>query len=194
MLGIFEDITERRRAEEALKESDKRYRTLFEDSIDGVYSVLRDGKITDANASFCQLFGYTRAEMIGKDIRDLYFDPADRPRFQEEIEKNGFVKDYEVKFRKRDGVGIDCLLTSSLHFREDGSIIEYRGIVRDLTMRKGLQKQLLQSQKLEAIGTLAGGVSHDFNNILQVALGYSDLILGYEDLPAALPGRSAEDK
>jgi two-component system CheB/CheR fusion protein len=85
------DITERKniqkKAEQALKESEKRYRTLFEESKDGVYSVLRDGEITDANPSFRELFGYTREEMIGKDIRELYYDPTDRLKFQEEIEK-----------------------------------------------------------------------------------------------------------
>ena len=164
----------------------KQYRTLFEESIDGVYSVLRDGTITDANPSFCELFGYTREEMIGKDIRELYLDPADRPRFQKEIEKKGFVKDYEVKFRKRDGTEVDCLLTSSVHFGKDGSIAGYRGIVRDLTARKALQRQLLQAQKMEAVGTLAGGIAHDFNNILQVVLGYSELVLADEDLPDRL--------
>ena len=171
------EIATRKRAQEALKESEQQYRTLFEESIDGVYSVLRDGTITDANTAFCELFGYTTEEMIGKDIRELYFDPADRPRFQKEIEKKGFVKDYEVKFRKRDGTEVDCLLSSSVHFGKDGSIAGYRGIVRDLTARKGLQRQLLQAQKMEAIGTLAGGIAHDFNNILQVVLGFSEMIL-----------------
>jgi two-component system, cell cycle sensor histidine kinase and response regulator CckA len=181
--GVNQDITDRKQREEALKESDKQYRTLFEDSIDGVYSVLRDGTITDANPSFCELFGYVREEMIGKDIRELYLDPADRPKFQKEIEKKGFVKDYEVKFRKRDGTEVDCLLSSSVHFEKDGNIAGYRGILRDLTVRKTLHRQLQQAQKMEAVGTLAGGVAHDFNNILQVVLGYSDLLLSEEQLP-----------
>ena len=164
------DITERKnvqkKAEQALKESEQRYRALFEESIDGVYSVLRDGEITDANASFCELFGYTREAMIGKDIRELYFDPADRPRFQKEIEKKGLVKDYEVKLRKRDGTEVDCLITSSVHFGKDGSIAGYRGTIRDVTDQKRLQRQLLQAQKMESVGTLAGGIAHDFNNLL----------------------------
>ncbi len=180
---ITHDITERKRAEEELKESERRYRTLFEESMDGVYSDLRDGTITDANRSVCELFGYSREEMIGKDIRELYLDPADRPKFQKEIEKKGFVKDYEIKFQKRDGTEVDCLISSSLHFEEDESIAGYRGILRDLTARKALQRQLQQAQKMEAVGTLAGGIAHDFNNILQVVLGYSELLLADEDLP-----------
>jgi len=177
VMGSFLDISERKHAQEEIRQSEQRYRTLFEESIDGVYSVLRDGEITDANAAFCKLFGYTREEMIGKDIRDLYVDPADRPKFQKEIEKKGFVKDYEVKFQKRDGTEVDGLLTSSVHFGKDGSITGYRGILRNLTLRKGLQRQLLQAQKMEAIGTLAGGIAHDFNNILQVVCGFSEIIL-----------------
>jgi two-component system, cell cycle sensor histidine kinase and response regulator CckA len=202
ILGTYEDITERKQTEEDLKERDKQYRTLFEESIDGVYSVLRDGEITDANTSCCELFGYTREEMIGKDIRELYFDPADRLRFQEEIEKSRFVKDYEVKWRKKDGTELDCLLTSSVHFGKDGSIAGYRGILRDLTAHNALQKQLLQAQKMEAVGTLAGGIAHDFNNLLQVVLGYSELVLAEEEMPdqfrgdlerVLLAGRSGAD-
>lgn len=179
-------ITERKRAEKALKERDIQYRTLFEESIDGVYSVLKDGAITDANLSFCELFGYTKEEMIGKNIGELYLDPADRPRFQKEIDKEGFVKDYEMTLRKRDGIETDCLISSSVHFGKDGGIAGYRGIVRDLTAHKALQKQLQQAQKMEAVGTLAGGIAHDFNNLLQVVLGYSELVLADENLPEGL--------
>ena len=180
------EIVFRKRTEVALQERDKKYKTLFEDSIDGVYSVLRDGTITDANPSFCELFSYTREEMIGKDMRELYLDPADRPRFQKEIERKGFVKDYEVRWRKGDGTEVDCVLTSSVHFAKDGSIVGYRGIVRDMTERKTLRGQLFQAQKMEAVGTLAGGIAHDFNNLLQVVLGYTELVLADEDLPDGL--------
>jgi len=194
IVSITRNIEEWRRTQDALRESEQRYRTLFEESMDGVYSVLRDGTITDANASFYKLFGYTREEIIGKDIHELYFDPADREKFLEEIENKGSVKDYEVQFRKRDGTEVDCLLTSSVYFGQEGSITGYRGILRDLTLRKGLRRQLLQAQKMEAIGTLAGGIAHDFNNILQVVVGFSEIILmskgkgdpGYEDLEKVL--------
>ncbi len=187
---INRDITVQKKAEQALREGEQRYRTLFEESIDGVYSVLRDGEIADANPSFSEIFGYTREELIGKDIRDLFVDPADRPKFQEEIEKKGFVKDYAIKYRKRDGTEMECLSTSSVYYREDGSIAGYRGIMRDVTDQKRLQRELLHAQKMESIGTLAGGIAHDFNNLLTVVLGFSELLLigkneqdpSYEDL------------
>ena len=156
IIGVILDITQRKRSEEALKESEHQYRTLFEESMDGVYFVLKDGEISAANPTFCELFGYAREEMIGKDIRELYLDPAERPRFREEIQKKGFVKDYEVKFRKIDGTAAECLLTSSVHLQEIEIFTGYRGIVRDLTARKALYRQLLQAQKMEAFGTMAG--------------------------------------
>ena len=189
-IEVVEDITERKRTEESLRESEQQYRTLFEDSIDGVYSVLRDGTITDANPAFCRLFGYTTEEIIGKDISELHLHPVDLQRFRKEVEKSGFVKDYEIKFQKRDGTEIDCLVSSSVHFGKHGNINGYRGIIRDLTARKALHRQLLQAQKMESLGTMAGGIAHDFNNLLTIILGYSDLLLesktevdpDYEDL------------
>jgi len=142
-----------------------------------VYSVLRDGEITDANPSFLEIFGYTREELIGKDFRSRYVDPAVRRKFQEEIEKKGFVKDYEVKFRKKDGTEMDCLLTLSVYDSEEGNIAGYRGIIRDVTAQKQLQRELHHAQKMESIGTLAGGIAHDFNNLLTVVLGFSELLL-----------------
>ncbi|MFH0821341.1 MAG: PAS domain S-box protein [Pseudomonadota bacterium] len=186
------EIAQLKRAETDLDERDKQYHTLFEESIDGLYSVARDGTITDANLAFCELFGYSKEEMIGKEVVELYLDPADRPRFQKELEENGLVKDYAVKLRKRDGTELDCLVTSSLHFERDGRITGYRGILRDLTERKKLQMQLIQAQKMEAVGTLAGGIAHDFNNIIFAISGYTELAL--EDLPATSPTRSDLDR
>ncbi|HTY25911.1 MAG TPA: ATP-binding protein, partial [Desulfomonilaceae bacterium] len=117
-----------------------------------------------------------REEAESMDILNIYVDPADRIRFQEDIERQGSLKDYEVRRRKKDGTVIDCLLTATLRLEEDGTIVGYHGIIRDVTERKQLQRQLLQAQKMEAIGQLAGGVAHDFNNILTAIIGYSDVL------------------
>ncbi len=184
-IAIFLDITKRKKAEEALYESEARHRVLFNDSKDGVYITDRDGAIIEANQAYFDLLGYTREEIIGGDIRTIYVNPSDREKFVKAIESRGFLRDYPLTFRRKDGKEIDCLLTSSLRRATDGTILGYHGIMRDVTEQKNLQRQLLQAQKMEALGTLAGGVAHDFNNILQVALGYSDLLLGEERLPGS---------
>ncbi|MBW2020734.1 MAG: PAS domain S-box protein, partial [Deltaproteobacteria bacterium] len=163
---VFRDITERRKAEEALRESEERYRTLFEQSRDAIYITTREGKFVDANQSMLDLFGYSREELIDLNALTIYVNPDDRSRFQQEIEQKGFVRDYEVKFRKKGGAEMTCLLTATVRRAHDGDILGYQGIIRDITDRKRLEAQLLQAQKMEAIGTLAGGIAHDFNNLL----------------------------
>ncbi len=183
IIHIAADITDRKLAEEALRVSEEKYRRLFEESPAPVFVNLVDGKITDANKAFEDLLGYTRKELIGASIIELYADPEDRPGFRSAVEEAGFVKDYPIRFKKKDGTPVNCITSASVQRSEDGKIKGYRGILRDLTVEKSLQAQLLQAQKMDAFGALAGGVAHDFNNILQVVLGYTDLLLTDEKLP-----------
>jgi len=191
-VGTVEDVTERKRAEEALQESEERYRTLFDQSRDGVYITTLDGKLVEANQAYLDLFGFAREESANLNILSIYPEPAEenRDRFRQNIEKTGSLKDYEITLKTKDGRLIDCLSTSTLKRAPDGTIIGYQGIVRDITAYKQLQSQLLQAQKMEAIGTLAGGIAHDFNNLLTVIQGFSEILLmetdqkapGYSDL------------
>jgi PAS domain S-box-containing protein len=169
------DITERKRAEEAQRESEQRYRSLFKDSRDAIYMTARDGTFIDVNQSALDLFGYTRDEMIGLNALEIYIDPDDRQRFRQEIEQKGSVRHYEAKLRKKDGTQLDCLLAASVRLADDGSILGYQGIIHDVTDRKRLETQLHQAQKMEAVGTLAAGIAHDFNNILGVIIGYTEI-------------------
>ncbi len=133
--------------------------------------------MVDANQAFLDLFGFTQEEARSMDIRAIYLDPNDREEFRNEMERTGFVKDYEVKRRKKEGTTIDCLLSSTVQRDDHGKIIGYQCIFRDVTDRKRLERQLRQAQKMEAVGTLAGGIAHDFNNLLQVTMGFSELLL-----------------
>ena len=174
---VFRDVSERREAAHTLRQSEERYRTLFEDSRDAIYITAREGMFVDANQSMLDLFGYGREEMIGLDARKIYVNPDDRNIFQKEIEQAGSVKEYEVKFCKKDGTKMDCLLTSSVRQDDDGSIHGYQGVIHDITERNRLEAHLQQVQKLESIGTLAGGIAHDFNNLLMGIQGHASLIL-----------------
>ena len=144
--AIYRDITERKRAEQALRESEKRYRTLFEDSREAIYITTREGTMVEANQAYIDLFGYTREEVIGLDVREVYVNPDDRLRFQQLAERDGFVRDFEVKLRKKDGVVMECLLTSAVRRDSDGNIIGYQGIIRDITERKRAE-ELLQRER-----------------------------------------------
>ncbi len=178
ILGISRDITKRKQALEALKKSEERYRTLFETSMDAIYITSRDGRFIEANPAAVSLFGFAdRDEMLRTPVQDIYFDPTDRKTFKEQIEKDGFVKDYPIKFKKIDGSPRDCMLTSNIWRSEDGTVLGYQGIIRDNTEQNRLKAQLLQAQKMEAVGTLAGGIAHNFNNILMTIQGNTSLML-----------------
>jgi PAS domain S-box-containing protein len=94
---------ERKQTEEALRKSEERYRTLFEESRDAIYTTSQEGEIIDANPSMLNLFGYSRGEMIGLQARETYVHPEDRVKFKQKIEHEGFVRDHEIKLRKKDG-------------------------------------------------------------------------------------------
>ncbi|GIX47811.1 MAG: hybrid sensor histidine kinase/response regulator [Candidatus Tectimicrobiota bacterium] len=175
--GLVEDITARKNMEQALRQSEARYRTLFEDSHDAVYIVSRDGRLLAANRATQALLGYSWEELQQLNARDLYADPTARQRFQQEIERTGAVKDYAVQFRRKDGAVRDCLLTATVWRDAQGQVGGYQGIIRDITEQKRLEAQVRQLQKMEALGTLAGGIAHDFNNILAAILGYTELAL-----------------
>ncbi len=177
IMGSTLDVTDRKRAEQALRESEIKYRALFDESKDAVFITTREGILIDANQAFRDLFGFTREETENMDILKIYSDPEYRKRLQEELERIGSVKDYEIRYRKKDGSEIECLLTATVRLGKDGTVLGYQGIIRDVTDLKRIQRQLLQAQKMEAVGTLAGGIAHEFNNLLQAILGYTDLLL-----------------
>ena len=176
-VGIIEDITERQRFEDALRESEEKFRTLFEDSRDAIFINTKEGKFIDVNQSYLDLFGYNREEMAERNATDDYANPDDRIRVCDELARKGSVKDFEVKHKKKDGTEMDCLVTTAARKAEDGSILTYQGIIRDITEKKKLEAQLERAQKMEAIGTLAGGVAHDLNNILSGLVSYPALLL-----------------
>jgi PAS domain S-box-containing protein len=141
-LASLRDTSDRKRAERAVHESEEKYRSLFEGSIDAIYITARDGTFLDVSPSTLELFGLPRDDLIGSRIQRLYADPDDRARFQVEIEKNGFVRNYEIRFKRSCGREIDCLLSAILYRSPDGGILGYQGILRDVTEIKRNQEKL----------------------------------------------------
>ncbi len=178
----FRDVTERKRDEERIRLSAERYRSLFENSMDAIYITQREGPFIDVNKAALDLFGYTRDEMIGMDVKHVYADPADRIRFQAAIEAAGAVRDYEVRFRKKDGWVMDCLLTSTVLRDEAGDVIGYQGIMRDISEKKRIEIELKESEEwLRTIfeASPAGIVVVDPEGRITFANGSMEQIFGW---------------
>ncbi len=171
-------IDERRQTEEALRQSEEKYRTLFEESKDAVFMSTPEGRYLDINPAGLELFGISSLdEALRLDInKDIYANPEDREKFQKILHEKGFVKDYQIEMRGRDDRKLTVLSTATVVRNDKGEITAYRGIMRDITEHKRLEQQLAHSQKMEAVGQLAGGIAHDFNNILSAIVGYGYLM------------------
>jgi PAS domain S-box-containing protein len=146
---IVRDITLEKTLREQHQDSERMYRELFETSKDIVFITSVDGKHIDINQAGVEAFGYkSKSEMMGVNIpRVLYVNPRDRERLQEEIARKGYAVDYELRLRKKNGEIMDVLETSTPIRNEDGKVIAYRGILRDVTEKKALMKKLEESEE-----------------------------------------------
>jgi two-component system cell cycle sensor histidine kinase/response regulator CckA len=155
--------------------SERRYRTMFEESQDVIYMADINGNLIDINQAGVELFGYaSRPELLQVNIsRDLYENSRDGEKFLAAILISGYVKDFEVNLKTKTGKPVMALITARVEYNENDRVVGYRGIMRDITERKLLEQRYMQAQKMESIGLLAGGIAHDFNNILGGILGYA---------------------
>jgi len=162
---------------EALAASEHRYRNLFERNMAGLYVSTLDGRILDCNQAFCDVFGYTREQLLHLDASELYIGGGqEREALLAELQQHGAKHGVEHSYVRRDGNRIWTLENYSITTDETGRRV-LEGAVLDATERHSLEQQLQQAQKMESVGQLAGGVAHDFNNLLTVMRGYSDLQL-----------------
>jgi two-component system cell cycle sensor histidine kinase/response regulator CckA len=180
IVGISRDITERRRVEEALRESEEKYRTILENIEDGYYEVDIAGKLTFFNDALCKLLGYPEDELMGMNDRQLMDNETAKAVYQafNSVYQTGkSVKALEHELIRKDGTRRFVEVSASLMRGPTGEPVGFRGIIRDITGRRKLEEQLRQIQKMEAIGTLAGGIAHDFNNLLTPIGGFADLLM-----------------
>ena len=141
IFGITRDITERKEAERILRESEKRYRTFFENSMDATCIMGRSGRVLEVNRAALALLGYSREETA--ELNVMRNAPREQRRaFQAQIEKQGFVRNFEMRIRRKDGVDLDCLLTFDLRTDDYGGVVGYEGSIRDITEWKRLQRNL----------------------------------------------------
>ena len=176
--GTVIDITERKQAEEAIQASEERYRLLFERNLAGVVRTRLDGSIVECNDAMARMLGFESCQQaMASNIASLYEQPEQRQKLLERLLAGGDVVNEEVDMRRRDGSHA-CLLTNiSLQRDENGNPSYLEATVLDITQRRVLEQQLVQAQKMEAVGQLAGGIAHDFNNLLLVMSGYAELLM-----------------
>ncbi|MSM40011.1 MAG: response regulator [Geobacter sp.] len=180
------ELCERQRAEEALRESNERFRMIFENSIDAIMLTRIDGGIIAANPEACRIFGMTEEEICGAGRSRLVdMDDARAAMLLEERKKTGRCRG-ELTMIRGDGSRFPAEISSAVFSDREGEQ-KTSLVIRDVTGRKNLEHQLFQSQKMEAVGTLAGGIAHDFNNIVTAMIGYCTILQMEEQLSGKIP-------
>jgi len=176
--GMVRDITEHKQAEKSLITSEARYRRLFEAARDGV--IILDagtGQIMDVNKFLINLLGFSHEQFLGKKIWEigLFKDIVPNREKYKELQSKGYLRYENMPLETADGRMIAVEFVSNLYDVGSQKVIQCN--IRDITERRKIESQLFQAQKLEGIGTLAGGVAHDFNNMIGAIKGYAELSL-----------------
>ncbi len=162
---------------EALQEKELSYRKLFEENLAGVFRSLPCGRILDCNPAFAAMFGYeSREEVLGIEAPQFYFSAGERDAHFEKLRRDGKSVNAELRGRRKDGSEIWLLENLSLQTLADGTEI-LEGTVIDISEQKKLEERLRHARVLEGLGTLSGGVAHEFNNLMTSVIGFSELAL-----------------
>ncbi len=174
-LVIYRDITRTKAQEARLKSSEEDYRRLFNHVGCGVFTSSKEGRFLDVNPALLSMLGYDdKKEFLGLDLAtQVYLDPGHRKAYQDIVEREGKVVDYEVEWKKQDRSIIQVLLTTHVRYDSKGNVLGYEGIIVDLGERLRMERKLsetrqhlLQSEKLAAMGRLTSQVAHELNNPL----------------------------
>jgi PAS domain S-box-containing protein len=172
--NVLAEAIGRKRAEDAMRQSESQFRALFENALDAVLIANDQGAYVDANPAACNLLGVSYNEVIGRTINDFTENdnPVEASRMLEQFLKEGTLRG-ELRLRRPDGSLVEVDFSATANFLPG----RHLALLRDVTERRKLEEQFRQSQKLESVGMLAGGIAHDFNNLLTVITGYSELTL-----------------
>ncbi len=179
VIGIALDSTGRVLAEEALRESESGYRSIIQEAPYGICRCTVGGSFTLVNRALVRMLGFeSEGELLGLNIgTDIFEESRDHSNFIEQLHSQNSAEGVETLWKQRDGKSIIVRLAGRAVREARGQIAYFEMIAEDISERRELELQLRQSQKMQAIGQLAGGVAHDFNNLLTVVKGHIELIL-----------------
>jgi len=182
-----------------LKKSEEKYKDLINSSPDMRYRTDTEGRIIFISPAVQKISGYTVEELIGMKMEELYVNREERKNVLSLLQKNGFVIEHEAQLKRKDGSVLWASTNAHFFKDNDGHILGVEGVSRDVTERKQVEEekfkliaQLQQSQKMESIGTLAGGIAHEFNNMLAIIIGNNELIM--EELPQGSLARESTEE
>ncbi len=185
-----------KRNELALRRSEARYRSLVQSSVYGIYRSSLEGRFLDVNQALITMLGYESPEevLLLDPERDIFAQPREHARLIDEFRRTGRLDGIELKWKRKDGGIITVRISGRAVSSADEPADVLEAIAEDVTDRRALEDQFRQSQKMEAVGRLAGGVAHDFNNLLMVISGYAEVILASlpEDDPLHEKGRAIQ--
>ncbi len=178
--SLQQEISERELAMRALEKAERKYRSIFENAVEGMFQTTPDGRIISVNPSLASMHGYGSPREMVRELagmaKRLYVDEGRRAEFVRLMEEDGAALHFEAQTHRKEGT-MNWVSINARNVRDvKGKTLCYEGSVENITERKHLESQLLHSQKMEAIGTLAGGIAHDFNNILTAIVGYGNLL------------------
>ena len=164
-----------------IRKAEQKYRSIFENALEGIYQSTLEGRICSANPAFARILGYDSADQLMQQVVDIgaqhWENPNQRQDMVRQLLGDGIITAFETRMVRRDGQLIWVLINGRPVYDTAGHLSYLEGMVQDITEKVRLENQIRQTQKMEAIGTLAGGIAHDFNNMLGVIIGCSELAM-----------------
>lgn len=164
---------------EELSQSESKYRRVFEGSMDMIFILDGRGEFVDINKAGLSTLGFAcTQDLVGrKDLASFFVSTEDYRQVMEDVRQHGFVKDRECRLKSKTGAELFVLLNATGSKDEEGRLIRYEGMAKDITARKHLERQLQQADKLASLGQISTGLAHEINNPLGVVLGYTQLLI-----------------
>jgi PAS domain S-box-containing protein len=177
IIGAIRDITDQKRAEESLQESEKRYRQFFLEDLSGAYISKPDGRLIACNPAFARIFGFSSVqEALETRMESIYHETRTRVEYLKILHQKKKLINFKSIMRHRDGSSLNIVENTIGIFDDQGNLVEIKGFLVDVTRQTKLEAQLQKARKMETVGTLAGGIAHEFNNLLMTIQGNTSLI------------------